>query len=353
LRTRSGNRNSKSYRPRRSRAAVSIVWFVAAAVLVLALSLAAAWVWYIRMPGASYSGPQIEGDVPTQERLRQSVVTLADTIGERNVVRAGSLDQAAKWISDEFIAAGYEPKLESFAVGIATVSNVYAEVLGKSGSGTVVIGAHYDSVPGSPGADDNASGVAVMLELARRFKDFNSPYTIRFVAFANEESPWFGTASMGSVQHAERAIDRGDEIVAMLSLEMLGFYDSRENSQRYPEGFGLFYPSTGDFVSFVGNARSRSLVHELVSGFRERARLPSEGAAVPEIVKDITRSDQFAFWRHGIPGVMITDTANFRNPHYHQSTDVAETLDYSAMAHLVEGLAHAIEVMVASRYRAR
>jgi len=354
LRTRASNSNGRRRKPSaRNRAGISIVWFVVAAVLVFSLSLAAAWGWYIRMPGISYAGPQAQGDAAVQKRLRRSVVALAQTIGERNVARAGSLDDAASWISDELAAAGYSPVLENFAVGTAMVSNVYAEVPGRSGSGVVVVGAHYDSVPGSPGADDNASGVAVMLELARRLRDFDSPFTLRFIAFANEESPWFGTASMGSLQHAERAMDRGEDIVAMLSLEMLGFYDSAKGSQSYPNGFGLFYPSTGNFVSFVGNARSRSLVHELVAGFRQHARLPSEGAALPEIVKDITRSDHLAFWQQGVAAVMITDTANFRNPHYHQSTDVAETLDYSAMAHVVEGLTHAIEVMVASRYRAR
>lgn len=313
----------------------------------------AAWNWYIRMPGHSYAGPPTTGDVAVEQRLRHAVDTLAGTIGERNVATPGSLDAAARWISGEFSSAGYSPRLEPFAAGSEMVSNVYAEVPGQSGSGVVVVGAHYDSFPGSPGADDNASGVAVMLELARRFRDFDSPFTVRFVAFANEEAPWFGTASMGSLQHVERAIDRGDEIVAMLSLEMLGFYDTSPESQSYPDGFGLFYPSTANFVSFVGNARSRSLVHELVSGFREQARLPSEGVAAPEIVKDITRSDQYAFWRYGIPAVMVTDTANFRNPHYHSETDVADTLDYVAMSHVVDGLVHAIKVTVASRHRAR
>lgn len=341
---------AKGGNARRSGAMISIRWFFVCALAVFVLSVLAAWFWYIKMPGTSYSGESGIADAAVENRLRRDVSALSETIGERHVGRPGSLDEAARWISQRFVDAGLSPGFEEFATGSATVANVVADVPGTEGDGVVVIGAHYDSVPGSPGADDNASGVAVMLELARSLKGFKSPYTLRFVAFVNEEAPWFGTSEMGSIQHVARALDRNEKIVAMLSLETLGFYQDEDATQHYPDGFEVFYPSTGNFVSFVGNARSRTLVHQMIEGFRQRARLPSEGIAAPELVRDISRSDQFSFWREGIPAMMITDTANFRNPHYHLSTDTAATLNYSAMAHLADGLTHAIKFMIESRF---
>lgn len=329
---------------------ISIRWFFAAALAVFLVSFVAAWFWYIKMPGSTFRGDSGPSDSAVQARLQASVDMLSVTIGERHVERAGSLDDAAQWINAEFSAAGLAPRVEKFFAQTHSVMNVFADIPGSEGSGVVVIGAHYDTVAGSPGADDNASGVAVMLELARALKDFDSPYTLRFVAFANEEAPWFGTSGMGSLYHVDRAIDRNEQIMAMLSLESVGFYDAAGGSQAYPDGFGLFYPSSGDFVSFVGNARSRTLVHELIRGFRQHGRLPSQGIAAPELVRDISRSDHFSFWRQGIPAVMVTDTANFRNPNYHSANDVASTLDYVAMSHLVEGLTHAIKLMIQSRH---
>jgi Zn-dependent M28 family amino/carboxypeptidase len=203
----------------------------------------------------------------------------------------------------------------------------------------VVIGAHYDAVDGSPGADDNASGVAALLAIARRTRDASPARTIRLIAFADEEPPIFMTARMGSYQYAKRARERGERIVAMLSVESIGYYDSRQGSQNYPAPLSLIYPSTGDFIGFAGNLRSRALVKRCASAFRRHSDFPAEWAALPELIQEIGWSDQWSFWRFEYPALMVTDTALFRNPHYHRPSDTPETLDYDRMARVVEGLA--------------
>ena len=162
--------------------------------------------------------------------------------------------------------------------------------------------------------------------------------TVRFVLFANEEPPFFQTADMGSLVYAKRCRQRGENIVAMLSVETIGYYSERPGSQQYPPPMGLLYPSTGDFIGFVGNVKSRHLVRELVGSFRRHAQFPSEGAALPGSMTGVSWSDQWAFWQEGYPAVMVTDTAPFRYPYYHHPADTPDRLDYERMARVVDGL---------------
>jgi Zn-dependent M28 family amino/carboxypeptidase len=222
--------------------------------------------------------------------------------------------------------------------------NFEVEVRGSSlPSEIIVVGAHYDAFQGTPGADDNASGVAAALALARAGAGKARARTVRFVFFVNEEPPTFQTAQMGSWVYAKACRARGDNIVAMLSLETIGYYSTAGRSQQYPRPMGLLYPSTGDFVAFVGNVSSRSLVRRCVGLFRERAQFPSEGAALPEGIPGVGWSDHWAFWQEGYPAIMVTDTAPFRNPGYHNAADRPETLDYDRMSRVVEGLERVIE----------
>jgi Zn-dependent M28 family amino/carboxypeptidase len=224
------------------------------------------------------------------------------------------------------------------------VENLIVEIRGSSRANEIVIiGAHYDTVDGSPGADDNASGVAALIALAKLFENRGPQRTLRFVAFANEEPPLFKTEEMGSWQYAKRCRDRGETIVAMLSLEMLGYYDTGRGSQQYPPLLATLYPDTGDYVAFAGNVASRSLVRRCARAFRRANTMPSESAAVPELVEQIGWSDQWSFWQFGWPAIMVTDTALFRNPHYHLETDTPETLDYERMARAVDGLVAVID----------
>jgi Zn-dependent M28 family amino/carboxypeptidase len=216
--------------------------------------------------------------------------------------------------------------------------NIETEIRGSRPE-IVVIGAHYDSVFGSPGANDNASGVAALLALARRFAGKPAAQTLRFVAFVNEEPPYFQTEQMGSFVYASRCKARGDRIFAMISLETIGYFSDKPGSQSYPSpGLGAFYPRTGNFIGFVGNFGSRALVRRAIGLFREQGKVPSEGAALPSFIPGVAWSDQWSFWQCGYPAIMITDTAPFRYPHYHESTDTPDKLEYDRFALVVSGM---------------
>jgi Zn-dependent M28 family amino/carboxypeptidase len=201
----------------------------------------------------------------------------------------------------------------------------------------VVVGAHYDTVPGSPGADDNASAVAAVIELAGLLRDARLP--IRFAAFANEELPYFMGPDMGSWVSAKRSRDQGERLSAMLSLEMLGYYSDRPGSQRYPPPLGLFYPDRANFIAFVGDLGAARLVRRCFSSFKKNSSFPAEWLAAPAFVPGVTRSDHWSFRQLGFPALMVTDTAYNRNPHYHQASDTPDTLDYARMAQVTLGLA--------------
>jgi len=202
----------------------------------------------------------------------------------------------------------------------------------------VVIGAHYDSAEATLGADDNASGTAALIALARAMSGQSVARTLRFVAFVNEEPPYFKTPGMGSYHHAARCASRGERVVAMVSLEMLGFYVSGPGTQRFPPPLGLVYPDRGDFLAFVGNLDSRDLVRSTLAPFREHGRLPSEGLAGPSWINGVDFSDQWSYWQHGFPALMVTDTAFFRNGHYHTLSDTPDTLDLHGLTLAVQGL---------------
>jgi hypothetical protein len=315
-------------------------------VFLIGLVTAGGWLM-ISMPGKSYTGsldPLTAEEQLLAGRLREDVTLLAGTIGERNTNYYPQLQQAASFISDRFRRIGYAVREESYPAAGKQVMNIETEVKGTGRPDEiVVIGAHYDSPTESPGANDNASGVAALLELARQFKNTKPGRTVRFVAFVNEEPPFFQTDLMGSRVNAANARKRGEKIVAMLALETIGYYSDREGSQHYPPPFNLFYPDTGNFIAFVGNFASRSLVHASIKTFRESTRFPSEGLAAPGFIPGIGWSDQWAFWQEGYPGIMITDTAPFRYPHYHQREDTPDKLEYEQMARVVTGIGRVVE----------
>ncbi|HEY0157603.1 MAG TPA: M28 family peptidase [Thermoanaerobaculia bacterium] len=269
--------------------------------------------------------------------LRRDVTALC-AIGERNTLFPEQLAAAADLIERELAAAGYTVERQTYEVERDAVraDNVIAEL--KGGPEIVVIGAHYDSVTGTVGADDNASGVAALLALARRFAGTKPSRTLRFVAFANEEPPHFQSRDMGSWQYAKRCRDRGEKIVAMLSLETIGYYDERRGSQHYPPPLAAMYPDTANFIGFTSNLGSRALLSRCVKAFRATTDFPVESAALPELIQEVGWSDQWSFWQFGWPAIMVTDTAPFRNPHYHAPSDRPGTLDYERLAHVVEGL---------------
>lgn len=328
-----------------------------AALLVIVLAVLGGYVYaaMVWMPGRSFDGPlppMTEAQQQLADELRGHVEVLADDIGPRNVMYPRAYEQARTYLGDQLRLYGYDVTEHTFIVNGVECANVIAE-LPCAGRGSprdsadsgaacdeiIVVGAHYDSCYATPAANDNGSGCAATLALAKRFADRAPQRTVRFVLFANEEPPQFLTDDMGSLVYARACRDRGDKIIAMLSLETIGCYSDEPDSQRYPiKPLAWFYPTRGDFIAFVGNLRSRSLTRRVVGSFRRHASFPSQGAALPGWIPGVGWSDHWAFWQAGYPAVMVTDTAPFRYPHYHEVTDTPNKLDYQRMARVVDGL---------------
>ena len=295
------------------------------------------------MPGTSWSGPLPPLDEEEQEvgnQLRAHILALAGEIGERNVWRKSAMEKAAAYIENAFGEAGYAVRSQPFQSQGVMVRNLAAELPASSGGEEIVLlGAHYDTVVDSPGANDNASGIAALLEIARLLRDRKPSRSIRFVAFANEEAPFFYSMEMGSHLYARRAREQGEKLIAMISLETVGYYSDAPGSQRFPNPlYSWFYPDTGNFIAFVGNLRSRKLVRRSIGSFRRHTAFPSEGVAAPGGLEGIHWSDHWSFWEEGYPALMVTDTAPFIYPHYHRESDTPEKIDYERLARVVRGL---------------
>ena len=324
---------------------------------IFALLLVAAGVYgelaMVHMPGKTFSGP-LPALTPAQsalaDELKHSVEILSDAPG--GVSRAGNRSTfhpkrfaaAAAWLHDQLSLAGFETINETFVERGSPVPNFEVVVPGFRRPGEIlVVGAHYDAFQGTPGADDNASGVAACLHLARVFRDRPQARTIRLVFFVNEEPPAFWTPDMGSWVYAKKCRARNDNIVGMLSLESIGYYSDKPGSQQYPFPMNLAYPDRGDFIAFVSNFSSRDLNKRAIASFRSHARFPSEGGSPPGWIPGVGWSDHWSFWQEGYPAIMVTCTATFRNPRYHTPLDTFDHLDFPRTARVVEGLERVIE----------
>ena len=300
----------------------------------------------IRMPNDSFRGPLpalTEEQHRLEQELRTHVQRLAVTIGERNVFHYAQLVAAADYIRVTLTSSGYEVRRHLYEISGQPCENVEAEIQGqKRPEDIILIGAHYDSVQGSPGANDNATGVAAMLALARVFARIPASRTVRFVAFTNEEPPLFQSRHMGSRIYAARSRERGEQITLMLSLETIGYYSDEPGSQAYPFPFRFFYPATANFIAFVGNMDNAPWVKQLLTAFRRHAQFPSEGGALWEWIPGVAWSDHWSFWKEGYPAVMITDTAPNRYPYYHTGADTPDKVDFARMARVVSGLQRVI-----------
>lgn len=285
-------------------------------------------------------------DAVSIDRLRAHVHRLADEIGERNVFRPGTLEEAARYITDQWAGQGYEVRPVAYEARGVDCANLEV-TLPAANAEVFVVGAHYDSVLGSPGANDNGSGVAALLEISRLLAGERLGRTLRLVAFVNEEPPFFRWRKMGSMVYARRARERGDPVTGMISLETIGYYSDEPGSQRYPPLFRLFYPGRGDFLGFVSNLRSRRLLRNAVAAFRAASDWPVQSVATFELVPGIGWSDHLAFWRQGWPALMITDTAPYRYPWYHTAGDTPDKVHYEALATVTEGLVGMLRTLLA------
>lgn len=277
------------------------------------------------------------------ERIRGHVERLAGEIGERNLFRPASLDEAARYIEAEWRRQGYEVVPQRYGAEGRACANLEATRPGEARPGEILlVGAHYDTVMGSPGANDNASGVAALLEIARLFTRLRPAATVRFVAFVNEEPPFFMTPEQGSVVYADAARARGDDIRLAVVLETIGCYSEAPKSQQYPWPFQLFYPERGNFLGFVSDFRSWRAMRRLARAFRAHSDFPLERVATFRWVPGASWSDHWSFWRAGYRALMVTDTAFYRYPHYHSAADTPEKLAYPELARVTRGLALAL-----------
>jgi Zn-dependent M28 family amino/carboxypeptidase len=292
----------------------------------------------------------MEQDSGLAERLERHVRVLSHVIGERSLGEYANLVKAREYVASEFKSYGYEPSVQEYRAYGRAFQNLAAEKPGRQAE-TVLVGAHYDSIAGTPGADDNASGVAVLLELARRFAAEGRERSLRFVAFSTEEPPFFHTSDMGSAQYAQLCRKRKDNLKAMICLEGVGFYSDAKDSQTYPPVLNLFYPDEGNFIAVVGDLLSGPLVRRVAEGIAEGSSMKVEKASLPRLVPGIDFSDHANFWKEGYPAVMVTDTSFYRNKNYHTAADTYETLDYVRMAELTRGLVSALSSLAGDGVR--
>ncbi len=280
--------------------------------------------------------------------LRKHVSALASDIGERNVTKPDSLAAASSYIEAEWRTQGYDVVRQVYEADGVSCANLEITRHGdRASDGLLLIGAHYDTVPGSPGADDNASGVAGMLELSRLLAEISPRRTVRFVAWVNEEPPYFNTPLQGSAVHARATKERGEVVDFMVSLEMLGYYRDAPGSQRYPALLRPFFPRQGNFLGIVSNFRSHRAKRRLTAAFRRHCEFPLEHLTTFEFVPGVSWSDHAAYWKHGFRGLMVTDTAFYRNPHYHTADDMIDKIAFAEFRRATEGLYRAFADLAA------
>ena len=317
-------------------------WVLFAGALAIAALLALAWWYALAVPGQPHAGPLPPATGDEQDiamRLKQHVVAIASV--PHNVKHYAALERAAQHIERTLEGLGYAVNRQVFSVADRPVRNIEVQREAQSAEApSLVVGAHYNSYDIAPGANDNGSGVAAVLELARLLKQWQPQRVrLRLVLFVNEEPPYYRTPDMGSWRYAKLLSERGEKVHGMVSLETLGAFSETPGSQRYPVPFGLIFPSTANFIAFVGLPGSRSFLHEVMASFRQHTAFPSiGGTAADALVPGIGWSDHWAFRSFSYPAIMVTDTALFRYPHYHLPSDTPDKVDYERLARITKGL---------------
>ncbi|MBF0465584.1 MAG: M28 family peptidase [Nitrospirae bacterium] len=275
------------------------------------------------------------------ENLKNTVYFLSKEIGPRPYSNLNALNKTSDYISASLKSYGYDVSYQPYKYKGNNYKNIYTEIKGnKTPEISIVIGAHYDTVSTTPGADDNSSGVAGLLEIARLLENSTFDKTIRFVAFTLEEPPAFMTKNMGSYVYAKSLKENNENVELMICLEMIGYFSKK---QKYPlPVLKWFYPHEGDFILLAGDTNSQHSISKVKNGFRKGTVMPVESITAPRFIPGIDFSDHRSFWKFGYNAIMVTDTAFYRNPNYHRSTDTPETLDYDSITEVVLGLKSAI-----------
>jgi Zn-dependent M28 family amino/carboxypeptidase len=274
-----------------------------------------------------------------ENQLRDDVSYLSENLGPRNPVHYESLLKAEDWIVERWQLQGYDVKRHTFPVEDKDCSNLEIEIPGKSQPDEIVIiSAQYDTWPDSPGANNNAGGMAVLLKLSEMLREYQPDRTLRLVAFVTQEPPYDNTESMGSLRYARRSKERGENIRVMMSMDAIGIYRDEPGSQNIPFPFSLFYPDRGNFLAFIADLKSRPYVIEATRGFKKGSSFLIKAASVPSWVKGAAWSDHGSFWQQGYAGIQITDTGAFRALSHTTSEDTIEKIDFSALARITIGM---------------
>jgi hypothetical protein len=315
----------------------------ALALALAAVSLAVSGCRTGRRPPPPAAQAACLGAVADRAALREHVDALAERLAPRDVDHPENLDAAAVYVAERLRAAGLAPREQVFEAFGRTQRNVLAEV-GPDTPERIVIGAHYDAAAGTPGADDNASGVAGLLELARLLAAEPPPIKVELAAYTLEEPPAFATEAMGSAIHARSLAEAGVKIRLMIAIEMIGYYSDAPGSQRYPTSVEKArYPDTANFISVVGRSGQGGMVSVIAGAIAAASTVPVETLVAPRDAPGVALSDHRNFWELDYPAVMVTNTAYYRNERYHTARDRPDTLDYPRMAEVVEGLHCAVQ----------
>jgi len=274
--------------------------------------------------------------------LEKHVRKLSEDLVPRDAGHPENLHHVSSWIGEQFEKYAGRVSFQSYSAGSLHVRNVRA-FFGPDTDDRIVVGAHYDVAGPYPGADDNASGVAGLLELARLFEKEQLPVQVELVSYPLEEPPYFYTRHMGSAVHAKSLKKEGVNLRGMIALEMIGYFSDEPGSQGYPVFFlRPFYPSEGNFIAVVGNLFQRRFIRTIREAMSQSSSLGVESINAPRILPGIALSDHLNYWRNGYNAAMVTDTAMFRNPNYHSPFDTPDTLDYVRMAQVVDGVRAAV-----------
>jgi len=310
-----------------------ILLFLVAPVLLIG--------YIVSQPSRSHNQPSQASVDP--KRLVAHVRFLSEDCAPRAYDRRENLAKAAAYIRQQFTEKGGDVSKQVYDVNGLTYENVILTLPGKDPA-RIIVGAHYDAFGNTPGADDNASAVAGLIELARLLADIELQHTVELVAYCTEEPPFFGTDDMGSARHAALLRQQRVDVRAMIALEMIGYFTNEKGSQQYPMRLlHLFYPSRGNFIGIVGNTKQRWLTREMKRLMRGTTDLPVYSVSIPSFVPGVDFSDHRSYWEQGFPAVMITDTAFYRNKMYHADGDTADRLDYDRMAKVVVGVFEAVK----------
>jgi hypothetical protein len=306
--------------------------------------------WYMLQCKGNWRGDPLEKKMKTElieiKKSMESDIEYVQNLGPRNSENDTSykqLRQCEEWIRHKWESQGYTVKKQTFSFKGKEYSNLEIEIKGRTlPSEIIIISAQYDTLPDSPGANNNGSGIAILFQLSRLLKNLTPDRTLRLIEFVNEEDPFFGTEMMGSYQYAKKCRERHEDIRVMLSLDALGIYTDRLGSQKYPFPFSLFYPRRGNFLAFIGDFSSRKYMVETTRGFKKGSSFPIEAGVVPKWVEAAGWSDHLSFWRFGYPGIMVTDTGGFRSASHTTKEDTMDKLNFEAMSRIVVGMYGAI-----------